>query len=149
MTTRARKLTTIARIGLGLVFTVFGANGFVQFLPQPPMTSEAGAFLGALFATGYMFPLIKAIELGAGLLLLSNRYVPLALLLLAPIIVNIAAFHAFLAPAGLLLPVLVVGLEIYLAWIYRASFAPALQARVAPAQAAERVPSAGGLLAAE
>lgn len=139
MTRRARKLTTIARIALGLVFTVFGANGFLQFLPQPPMPAEAGAFLGALLATGYMLPLLKAIELGAGLMLLSNRHVPLALMLLAPIIVNIAAFHVFLAPGGLLLPALVVAMEVYLAWTYRSSFAPALQARVAPAEPAERV----------
>ncbi len=126
MTSRARKLTTIARIALGLVFTVFGANGFLQFLPQPPMPADAGAFLGALLATGYMFPLLKTFELGAGLLLLSNRHVPLALLLLAPIIVNISAFHVFLAPGGLLLPVLVIAMEIDLAWTYRASFAPTL-----------------------
>lgn len=138
MTRRARKLTTIARIALGLVFTVFGADGFLQFLPHPPMPAEAGAFMGALLATGYMLPLLKMVELGAGLLLLSNRHVPLALLLLAPVIVNITAFHVFLAPGGLVMAALVVAMAIYLAWTHRASFAPVLMARPAPARPTER-----------
>jgi hypothetical protein len=86
-------------------------------------------FLGALAATGYMFPLLKGTEVAAGLLLLSGRFVPLALALLAPVIVNIVAFHAFLAPAGMALPILVLALEIYLAWTRRASFRPMLAAR--------------------
>jgi uncharacterized membrane protein YphA (DoxX/SURF4 family) len=90
---------TVARILLGLVFLVFGLNYFVPFLPTPPMEGPAAAFAGALFATGYMFPLIKGIEVLAGALLLAGRFVPLALLLLAPIVVNIAAFHVFLTPA--------------------------------------------------
>lgn len=147
MTSLARKMSTAARIALGLIFTVFGANGFLGFLPQPPVPPDAGAFLGALLSAGYLFPLIKGIELGAGLLLLSNRYVPLALLLLAPIVVNIVAFHTFLAPAGLLLPLLVLGLQLYLAWTYRASFAPALQARVVHAEP-DGAPSRGDLIAA-
>ena len=89
---------TAARIFLGLIFFVFGLNGFLQFMPQPPQPEAAGAFIGALAATGYMFPLIKGTEVVAGLLLLSGRFVPLALTLLAPIIVNIALFHTVLAP---------------------------------------------------
>jgi putative oxidoreductase len=73
------KLPTIARLGLGLAFLVFGLNGFLQFLPQPPMSGAPADFLGALFVTGYMFPLIKGTEVLAGALLLSNRFVPLAL----------------------------------------------------------------------
>jgi hypothetical protein len=147
MTSRSRKLATIARIALGLVFTLFGADGFLQFLPQPPMPAAAGAFMGALLATGYMLPLLKMVELGAGLLLLSNRHVPLALLLLAPVIVHITAFHVFLAPGGLVMAALIVAMEIYLAWIYRASFAPVLMTRAAPARPTEHTTSR--LLAAE
>src|SRR5262245_47267769 len=125
-----------ARILLGLVFVVFGLNGFLHFLPQPPMSGPPADFIGALFATGYMFPLIKGTEVLAGTLLLSGRYVPLALTLLAPVIVNIVGFHAFLAPAGLALPIIVLALEIVLAWSYRSAFRPLLRARVAPDAAA-------------
>jgi uncharacterized membrane protein YphA (DoxX/SURF4 family) len=126
------KLPSIARVVLGLAFFVFGLNGFLHFLPQPPMSGPPADFGGALFATGYMFPLIKGTEVVASLLLLSNRYVPLALAILAPVLVNILAFHAFLAPAGLVLPLVLLGLELYLARSYRDAFAPMLRARTEP-----------------
>jgi hypothetical protein len=132
MSNISRKLPSIARITLGLAFFVFGLNGFLHFLPQPPMSGPPAEFAGALFATGYMFPLIKGTEVAASLLLLSNRYVPLALALLAPVLVNIVAFHAFLAPAGLVLPIILLALELYLAHSYRDAFAPMLHARTQP-----------------
>ncbi|MDP8999384.1 MAG: DoxX family protein [Myxococcota bacterium] len=128
----ARYAPTAARILLGLVFVVFGLNGFLQFMPQPPMPGRAGAFLGALAGTGYMFPLIKAVEVIGGALLLANRFVPLALALLAPNLVNIVLFHAFLAPQGLPPALVFLALEIYLAWVYRDAYAPMLKARVTP-----------------
>ena len=82
--------------------------------------------------SGYFFPLLKATEVTAGLLLLSNRFVPLALALLAPVLVNIIAFHAFLAPAGLPIPIVLLAGELYLAWSYRDAFALMLRARVEP-----------------
>jgi uncharacterized membrane protein YphA (DoxX/SURF4 family) len=126
------KAILAARILLGLVFTVFGLNGFLHFLPQPPMSGPPAEFAGALMATGYMFPLIKGTEVVSGLLLLSGRFVPLALTLLAPVIVNIVGFHAFLAPSGIVLPLLVVALEVSVAWSYRSAFRPMLRARVEP-----------------
>jgi hypothetical protein len=92
-----------------------------------------------------MFPLIKGTEVAAGLLLIANRYVPLALAVLAPVLVNIIAFHAFLAPAGLVLPLVLLGLELYLARSYRHAFAPMLHARTeryveTPASERDRVP---------
>ena len=127
--TISQKLIAAARIVLGLAFFVFGLNGFLHFLPQPPMSGPPANFAGALFATGYMFPLIKGTEVAASLLLLSNRFVPLALALLAPVLVNIVAFHGFLAPAGLALPLVLLALELYLARSYREAFAPMLHAR--------------------
>jgi uncharacterized membrane protein YphA (DoxX/SURF4 family) len=124
-----RSLPTAGRIGLGLVFTLFGLNGFLGFLPQPPVPDAAGSFLGALAATGYMFPLIKATEIVSGVLLLSGRYVPLALTLLAPIVVNIVAFHIALAPAGMGMALVVLAVEIYLAWIHRDAFRGVLTPR--------------------
>jgi uncharacterized membrane protein YphA (DoxX/SURF4 family) len=115
---------TAARLTLGLIFTVFGLNGFLHFIPQPPTTAEAGAFGAALAATGYMFPLIKVTEIIAGVLLLAGRAVPFALTLLAPVVVNIVLFHLFLDPAGSALGLLTLALGLYLAWTERAAYAP-------------------------
>jgi hypothetical protein len=117
-------LRTGARLALGLMFTIFGLNGFLGFIPTPPHPGEAGAFLGALAATGYMFPLIKGTELLAGVLLLAGRAVPFALTLLAPIVVNIVAFHLVLEPASSALALVALALGLYLAWTERAVFAP-------------------------
>ena len=127
-----RHVSTILRYLLGTVFFVFGLNGFLHFLPMPPIEGPAGAFLGALAASGYMFPLIKGTEVVAGALLLANRYVPLALALLAPVVVNILLFHTVLTPVSPL-AVLIFLAEIALAWSYRDAFRPMLAARVAPA----------------
>jgi uncharacterized membrane protein YphA (DoxX/SURF4 family) len=132
------KLQVAARLLLGLIFTVFGLNGFLHFLPQPPAPAAAAAFGGALAATGYMFPLIKGTEVVTGVLLLSGRFVPLALTLLAPVVVNIVAFHLFLAPAGLALPIVVVALGVYLAWTERSVYAPLFVARGDGAARSER-----------
>ncbi|HYQ14279.1 MAG TPA: DoxX family protein [Polyangiaceae bacterium] len=129
MTRNQFKAKTAARLLLGAIFTVFGLNGFLHFLPQPAPTGLAAAFVGGLGASGYMFPLLKGTEVITGLLLLSNRFVPLALTILAPIVVNIVAFHAFLAPAGIALPIVITALGVYLAYTERAVFAPILQAR--------------------
>ena len=131
MTPTQYKVKTAARLLLGAVFTVFGLNGFLGFLPMPPPEGLAAVFMGGLGATGYFFPLLKGTELVAGLLLLGNRFVPLALTVLAPIVLNIVAFHLFLAPGGLALPVILTALGIYLAYTERAVFAPLLRARSA------------------
>ena len=120
----SRKLPTVARIALGLIFFVFGLNGFLHFLPQPPAPPRAMAFAGALFASGYFFPLLKLTELGAGLMLVAGVATPVALVILAPIIVNIVAFHAFLAPSGLPIALAMLGAELFLAWSYREVYAP-------------------------
>ena len=90
------------------------------------------AFAGALVKTGYMMQLIALTQLVVGALLLANRFVPLALALIAPFIVNSAAFHLFLEPTGRPLAGAVSVLEIYLAWEYRELFRPMLAMRAAP-----------------
>ncbi len=97
-----------------------------------------GRFRGWSGASGYFFPLLKGTEVIAGLLLLGNRFVPLALTVLAPIVVNIVAFHAFLAPSGIALPLLIVALGVYLAYSERALFAPLLQSQIERTRASEQ-----------
>jgi hypothetical protein len=133
MTTTTTRITTGLRILLGLGFTAFGLNYFVPFLPPPPAPPppEAMALAGALISSKYL-TLVKVFEIGAGLLLLSNRFVPLALALLAPLLVGIVFFHAMLAPAGIAPPLGLLALELALAWAYRDAFAPMLRAWVSP-----------------
>jgi len=130
----ARRLTTVTRVLLGLIFFVMGLNGFLFFLP-PPASMPKGAmdFSVALVGTGYMMPLVMGTQVVSGALLLANRYVPLALAVLAPVIVNIVALHAFLMPSGLPMAGVVFALELYLAWSYRAVYRSMLAARVSPA----------------
>jgi putative oxidoreductase len=92
--------------------------------------------------------LVKVIELAAGILLVSNRFVPLALALLAPIIVGIVGFHVLLVPHGLPIAIVFLGLELVLAWGYRSAFAPMLQLKTAPAASARRVKPLGVALEA-
>jgi len=138
MTTANKSFTrffpAIARVLLGLPLFIFGLNGFLNFIPQPetPLPEGAMAFAGALVATGYMMQLIGATLLVVGTLLLVNRFVPLALALFAPFIVNSLAFHFFLERTGLPMAVIFAGFELYLAWSYRAAFRPMLAARVSP-----------------
>jgi putative oxidoreductase len=142
MTTFSKHLPTAARLFLGLVFTVFGLNFFVPFLPTPPPPPpEAASFAGALFGS-FVFPLLKTTELVAGVLLLAGRFVPLTLAVLAPIVINIVGFHLFLARAGMPLALAVLVAELYLAWSYRAYYAPMLRARTPLSSAtAEAVPA--------
>lgn len=119
-----------ARILLGLAFLVFGANGFLNFLPMPEVSGDAGVFMGGLAAAGYFFPLLKATEVLVGIALLSNRFVPLALVVLAPITVNILAFHAVLEP-GMAMPIVLASLQIFLAWTHRDTFRAVLAAKPA------------------
>src|SRR6476620_4686387 len=99
----------IARLLLGLVFVVFGLNGFLNFIKGPMPTGLAGQFVGALVLSHY-FWVVAAIQIAGGVLLLVNRYVPLGLVLLGPVIVNIICYHVFLNPVGMGMAVLVTAL---------------------------------------
>jgi uncharacterized membrane protein YphA (DoxX/SURF4 family) len=90
----------IARILLGLEFVVFGLNGFLHFIHGPMPTGLAGQFVGAIFVSHY-YVVIFALQFIGGALLLSGRYIPLGLIILAPIIVNILNFHITMAPSGI------------------------------------------------
>jgi len=123
--------TAILQRLLGFIFLAFGLNGFVQFIPQMPMPNMALEFFVGLAATHYMLPLLFITQAVCGALLIVGLFVPLGLALLAPVIVNIFLFHVFLAPGGLPVAIIVVALEVYLAWAYRDAFAPMLRAQSA------------------
>ena len=125
-----RRLPAVARLLMGALFLFSGLVGLLM-APQPPagLPEGAVAFSDALARTGYMMPLVSGTEALVGLLLLANRFVPLALALLAPVVVNILAFHAFLEPGGLGIALVVCALELYLAWGYRRAFQPMLATR--------------------
>lgn len=128
---KSRHVVTAARILMGLPLVIFGLNGFLNFIPPPstPLPEGAAAFAGALVNSGYMMPLIGATQLVVGILLLLNRYVPLALVLFAPFIVNSIAFHLVLERTGLPTAAVFLGLELYLAWVHRAAYRPLFTAR--------------------
>jgi uncharacterized membrane protein YphA (DoxX/SURF4 family) len=127
-----RIATPIIRILLGLMFLVFGLNGFLNFMPAPKdMPPEILNVLGALTQAGYI-TVVSGAEVLVALMLLTNRFVPLALALLAPIVVGIITFHIAMAPATIGPGIVVLLMELYLAWVYRDAFRPMLVAKVSP-----------------
>jgi putative oxidoreductase len=123
-----RTVSAIARYLAGVIFLVFGLNGFLNFIPLPPPEGVAAQFMGALFVSHYL-TVIFAVQVIAAVLLLVNRYVPLALAGLAPVIVNILCFHALMAPSGLPLALFVALLWVVMFVDVRPAFAGLFQSR--------------------
>src|ERR1700740_2904862 len=124
-----KTVSTIARYLAGVIFLVFGLNGFLNFIPLPPPGGIAGQFMGALYASHYLW-VIFAFQVIAAVLLLVNRYVPLALAMLAPVIVNILTFYVLMAPSGRPMAIVVALLWVAIFVDARASFAGLFQARL-------------------
>jgi hypothetical protein len=124
-----RTASVIARYLTGVIFLVMGLNGFLNFIPLPPPVGIAGQFIGALYVSHYVW-VIFAFQFIAAVLLLVNRYVPLAVAVLAPVIVNILSFHALMAPSGLPLALLVAVLWAVIFVDVRPAFAGLFQSRV-------------------
>lgn len=122
-------LTNVSRFLLGFIFFVFGLNGFLHFIPMPPPSGVAGQFIGALFVSKYLL-VVSGLQVISGGLLLINRYVPIALTILGPIIVNILLFHSLMNPAGIGLAVLVTILWGVVFASVRSAFARIFEARV-------------------
>jgi uncharacterized membrane protein YphA (DoxX/SURF4 family) len=128
----SRFVPHIVRILLGLMFLVFGLNGFLNFMPQPKdIPPEIMDVMGGLMKAGYM-TVVSGAEVLIAVLLLTNRFVPLALALLAPIIVGIITFHIAMALATIGPGIVVLVMELYLAWVYRGAFRPMLRAKTTP-----------------
>ncbi len=114
------------------MFLVFGLNGFLNFMPAPKdMPQEIMTVVGALMKAGYM-SVVSGTEVLVAIMLLTNRFVPLALAFLAPIVVGILTFHVAMAPATIGPGIAVLVMELYLAWAYRGAFRPMLKAKVSP-----------------
>jgi len=127
-----RILTAIVRVLLGLMFLVFGLNGFLNFMPAPKdLPPDVITVSTGLMKGGYI-AVVSATEMIVAVLLLTNRFVPLALALLAPIVVGIITFHIAIAPATIVPGIVVLVMELYLAWAYRGAFRPMLRAKVSP-----------------
>src|SRR4026209_922893 len=124
-----RITSIIARFLLGLIFLVFGLNGFLHCIPSSRPSGPPGQFVGALIVSHYLVP-IFLLQVISAVLLLINRYVPLALTLLAPIIVNILLIHILMLPSGLPLALVVTVLWIVVFLSVRSAFA-GFQQRVA------------------
>jgi uncharacterized membrane protein YphA (DoxX/SURF4 family) len=123
--------STIARYLLGLIFLVFGLNGFLHFIPMPPPKGALAAQFGGVIFASHYWVVVFGIQVIGGVLLLINRFVPLALVLLGPVIVNIFFFHALMAPEGLPLALVVVVLWVILAVRYKQYLAPIFAQRAA------------------
>lgn len=128
-------LILLARLVLGLIFTLAALNGLLHVFPMPPKPALATQFMGLLDATHYMVP-VFALQLIGGLLLLSNRFVPLALAILAPILVNILLFHLLMDRNGALPGIVATLCSIALFQRHRRAFAPLFHATARPAPAA-------------
>jgi putative oxidoreductase len=126
-----RTASVIARYLAGVIFLVMGLNGFLNFIPLPPPVGIAGQFMGVLYASHYLW-VIFAFQVVAGALLLVNRYVPFAVAVLAPVIVNILSFHALMAPSGLPLAIFVAVLWAAIFIDVRPAFTGLFQPRLQP-----------------
>ena len=124
-----RTASLIAQYLAGVIFLVMGLNGFLNFIPLPPPGGIAGQFLGALYVSHYLW-VIFGFQVIAGVLLLVNRYVALAVAVLAPVIVNILSFHALMAPSGLPLALFVAILWAVIFVDVRPAFAALFKSRL-------------------
>ena len=126
-----RIASAVARYLAGAIFLVMGLNGFLHFIPFPPPAGVAAQFMGALYVSHYLW-VIFAFQVVAGALLLINRYVPLAVAMLAPVIFNILTFHALMAPSGLPLALVVALLWVLMFIEVQSAFAGLFQSRLQP-----------------
>ena len=112
----------ISRILLGLIFVFFGVNGYLNFLHAPMPTGQAGQYMGVMFGSFYMY-FVSLVQLVGGVILLSGQFIPLALVLLGPVLVNILLFHISFLPSGLPPGILSTVLWFIIFFGYRRAFA--------------------------
>lgn len=125
------KASLIAKYILGLIYFIFGLNGFLNFIPAPPPPESLMPFFNGMMSLGYFFPFLKATEVVCGALLLTGFFVPLALVIAAPITLQILLLHGFMTPGleNQILPVVMVILHVLAARGYWDKFTPLLKAK--------------------
>jgi uncharacterized membrane protein YphA (DoxX/SURF4 family) len=129
---KRRIAPAIVRVLLGLMFLLFGLDGFLNFIPKPKeMPAEIATVTSGLIKGGYM-TVVAWTEVIVAVLLLTNCFVPLALALLAPVVVGILTFHIAVAPQTIGPGIVILLMELYLAWAYRGAFKPMLHAKTTP-----------------
>ena len=122
------KLPIIARVLLGLPMVVFGLMGLLNLMPPPPdLPENLKTFMAGMMATQYLFPLVKLTETICGLAILTGFFVPLALVVLAPVMLNIVLVNAFMTPSQLALPIVLGLLTVYLAF-FTDQYSPKIKA---------------------
>ncbi len=110
----------IARCLLGFIYLVFGLDFFLHFIPYQPLhTGKPGALVAGLKGTGYIYPMMKIIQITGGLSLLFDRYAPFSAVVLFPISLNVLLFHTILVPSGWLMGVFLMVPNVFLGWAYR------------------------------
>lgn len=119
----------ICRVLLGLMFFVFSLMFFLKLMPQPELTGKMKEFMEGMVVSGYIMQVVKAIELICGLAFITGFFAPLATVVIFPIVVNIVCVHLFLAPEGLPMAIVILALNLFLAYAYRDRYAPMLKAR--------------------
>ena len=117
----------IVRVILGIIYTAFSLAFFFKLMPAQDVTGNTQVFMTGLFATGYIMPVVKLVELLSGLAFLTGRLVPLATVVIFPITLNIFLFHVFLEPGGLVIPTILVIGNVFLALYYRDRYQMILQ----------------------
>ena len=124
------KATLVVRSLLGFAFVFFGLNNFLHFF-TPPMPTDPVllSVMTGFMATRYLFPLMSVVEILSGLMLLAGRFVPLALVMLAPILVNIVGYHLALDMKGIGAGVFLTVLELFVAYAYRSAFVALVNAK--------------------
>lgn len=120
-------VTKLVKILLGAIYVIFGLNFFIGFLPIPEMSGAAGAFMGGLMAAPYFFPFLKIVEIIGGILLVLGVYGALASVILFPITLSIFLFHAFLAPEGMIMGVVMLIANIYIMLKHKDQLLPMLK----------------------
>jgi len=112
----------IVRTLVGLLFFVSAIGFFFNLMPQPEFSGPVKLFVVGMGASGYMFPVLKTIELICGIAFITGRFVPLATVIIFPITLNILLFHSFLAPEGVAIPILLFAANLFLAYAYRKNY---------------------------
>jgi uncharacterized membrane protein YphA (DoxX/SURF4 family) len=112
----------IVRILMGLLFLVSAISFFLNLMAPQKMSEGATLFVTGMVASVYMFPVVKVLEIIVGLAFVFGRFVPLATVVIFPIVLNIVLFHAFLAPEGMAAPVFLLAGNLFLAYAYRENY---------------------------